>query len=261
VAIEFQYPLTAHSRLTQRVSLDALARRLDFDCDCHWHEHHKFLKVEFPTTIRSDTATYEIQFGHVQRPTHFNTSYDIARFEVCAFRWADLSQPGLGLTLVNDSKYGHATHRHVLRLSLLRAPTHPDPHADRGRHRFRYGLVPHAGDFRAAGIVAMAQDFNHPLLLQPTAAAPRHVSFFRVNNPAVVLDTVKRAEDSSDIILRLYEAHGTHARARLTSALPVGAVTVCNLLEEPTGRLAWREGVTLRLRPFQILTLKLALRR
>jgi alpha-mannosidase len=252
--IEFRYPW---SKFVQRVSLDAVSRRLEFACECDWREDHKFLKVEFPTAIHNDAATYEIQFGHVQRPTHFNNSYDIARFEVCAYRWADLSEPGVGLALLNDCKYGHATHRNVMRLSLLRAPTHPDPVADRGRHQFRYALVPHAGDFRAAGIVQQAQAFNQPLLVAPTNAAAGTKSFFSVNNPAVVIDTVKLAEDSRDVIVRLYEAHGSKARVKLNSALPVKAAATCDFLEHNTGRLAWRNGVSLSLRPFEIVTVVL----
>lgn len=258
VTLEFNIPISAASSMKHRISLDAVSARLDFACDVEWHEANKFLKVEFPTTIHSDVATYEIQFGHLQRPTHFNTSYDIARFEVPAHRWADLSEPGLGVALLNDSKYGYATHRNVMRLSLLRSPKSPDPKADMGRHHFRYALAPHAGDFRAAGIINVARAFNQPLLVQPTDATPVEKSFFTVNNPAVVIDTVKLAEDSRDIIVRLYEAHGTHARVKLSSTLPVRAAAKCDFLERNTGKLTWRNGAALSLRPFEIVTLKLA---
>lgn len=257
VALEFTYPISPACRIKQRVVLDALAPRLDFACDVDWSERQKFLKVEFPTTIHSDVATYEIQFGHLQRPTHFNNSYDIARFEVCAHRWGDLSEPGCGLALLNDCKYGYATHRNVMRLSLLRSPKSPDPVADMGRHHFRYALLPHAGDLRAAGVIAAARAFNAPLLVQGTDAAPVERSFFSVTNPAIVIDTIKRAEDSSDIVVRLYESHGTHARGRLTCPLPIRRAVRCNLLEEVAQRLPWRNGVTLNLTPFQIVTVKL----
>lgn len=163
--------------------------------------------------------------------------------------------------MLNDCKYGYATHRNVMRLSLLRAPTHPDPVADRGRHVFRYALLPHAGDFRAAGVIQQAQAFNQPLLVQPTSAAPVEKSFFRVNNPAVVIDTVKQAEDSPDVVVRLYEAHGAHGRVKLSGALPVKSVVRGNLLEETSAKLTWRDGVTLNVGPFEIVTLKLALAR
>ena len=260
--LEFTFDLSATSRLTQRVTLDAVAPRLDFAVTVDWHENFKLLKVEFPTAIRSDVATYEIQFGHVQRPTHFNTSHDLARFEVCAHRWADLSEPGCGLALLNDCKYGHATFRNVMQLSLLRSPKSPDPVADMGRHQFRYALLPHAGDLRAAGVIPAARAFNAPLLLQPTGAPAGERSFFSVNSPAVVIDTVKQAEDSRHIIVRLYEAHGARGPVRLTSGLPVQGAARCNLLEVDERPLTWRNGgVTFAVRPFQIITLKLALRR
>jgi len=260
--VEFAFPLSATSRLIQRITLDAVAPRLDFTTTVDWNENRKLLKVEFPTAIHSDLATYEIQFGHLQRPTHFNTSQDLARFEVCAHRWADLSEPGCGLALLNDCKYGHATYRNVMQLSLLRAPKYPDPTADIGRHQFRYALWPHAGDLRAAGVIPAARAFNVPLLLQPTAAAAGERSFFSVNSPGVVIDTVKKAEDSRHIIVRLYEAHGARGRVRLTSELPVQQVTRCNFLEDTEAKLTWSKGgVTLAMQPFQIITLKLALTR
>ena len=262
VTVEFVIDLSPKSRLKQRVTLDAVAPRLDFSCDVDWHEDHQLLKVEFPTTLRSDVATYEIQFGHLQRPTHFNTSHDLARFEVCAHRWADLSEPGCGLALFNDCKYGHAMFRNVMQLSLLRSPKSPDPVADMGRHQFRYALWPHAGDFRTGGVIPAARAFNVPLLLQPTAASAAERSFFSVNSPAVVIDTVKQAEDSRALIVRLYEAHGARGRVRLTSALPVRKATRCNFLEDDEAPLTWRNGgVTFAFRPFQIVTLKLALDR
>ena len=262
VAIEFTFDLSAKSRLTQRITLDAVAPQLNFACDVDWHEDHKLLKVEFPTTIHSDVASYEIQFGHLQRPTHFNTSHDLARFEVCTHRWADLSEPGCGLALLNDCKYGHATYRNVMQLSLLRSPKSPDPVADMGRHRFRYALLPHAGDLRTAGVIPAARAFNVPLLLQKTGAATGTRSFLSVNNPAVVIDTVKQAEDSRCVIVRLYEAHGARSRVRLTSTLPVTKAMRCNLLETDEAPVVWRNGsAALELRPFQIVTLKLALGR
>ena len=260
--VEFVFNLSATSQLTQRITLDAVAPRLDFAATADWNENQKLLKVEFPTTIRSDMATYEIQFGHVQRPTHFNTSHDLARFEVCAHRWADLSEPGCGLALFNDCKYGHATYRNVMQLSLLRSPKNPDPVADIGQHQFRYALWPHAGDLRTGGVIQAARAFNVPLLIQNTSEPAGERSFFSINNPAVIIDTVKRAEDSQHIIVRLYEAHGSRGQIRLMSGLPVQRVTRCNLLEEDESKLAWRNGgVTFAVRPFQIVTLKLALRR
>jgi alpha-mannosidase len=268
-SVEFEVQLSPSSTLKQTVSLTALSARLEFATEVEWRESHKFLKVEFPLNLRSQKATYEIQFGHLERPTHFNTSWDVARFETYAHKWADLSEPDYGVALLNDCKYGCSVHGSVMRLSLLRAPKSPDPQADMGRHAFRYALLPHAGSFQEAGVVAEAYRFNSPLLVracdQPAAAA----SFFSVSRPtrpgdgppgAVVIDTVKKAEDSDNLILRLYEAHGTRGTVRLSSSLPVKSAVRCNLLEDEAEALEWSDGgVSLDMTPFQIVTLKLSL--
>lgn len=257
-AVEFTYRLSPTSTLTQIVSLTAISPRLDFDTRVEWHESHKFLKVEFPLALRAAEATYEIQYGHIRRPTHWNTSWDLARFEVPAQRWADLSEPDFGVALLNDSKYGYSVHGNVMRLSLLRSPKEPDPTADMGQHAFRYALLPHPGTPQEANVVMEAYRFNVPLLIGRTAVAPAEVSFFSMDAPAIVIDWIKKAEDADALIVRLYEARGTHARGRLSSPLPVTGVAICNLLEGDEASLDWHDGgVALQLRPFQIATLKL----
>jgi alpha-mannosidase len=244
--------------LTLLVSLDAESPRLDFAVEADWHEIDQFLKVEFPLALRSDHATYEIQFGHVRRPTHFNTTWDFARFEVCGHRWADLSEPNYGVALLNDSKYGYACHGNVLRLSLLRAPKSPDPSADMGRHHFRYALYPHTGGPQAGGVIPAAAAFNQPLRAQSSSQPAGRRSFFALDNPAVVLDTVKKAEDSDDLILRFYESHGAHQDATLTVDGRIERAARVNLLEEDDApvRTSARQ-IKLKLRPFEILSLKL----
>src|SRR5205085_5215579 len=152
------------SRIIQTISLAAHERTVQFDTEVDWQETNKFLKVAFPIAVRSPRATYEIQFGHVERPTHANTSWDVARFEVCAHKWADLAEPGYGVALLNDCKYGYDIRGNVMRLSLLRSPGWPDPETDQGRHRFAYALYPHPGDLRQAGVIAEAEAFNVPLV-------------------------------------------------------------------------------------------------
>jgi alpha-mannosidase len=258
-ALEFEYQVGESSAMRQVVSLTAISPRLDFACEVEWAERHKFLKVEFPFNIRAVNATYEIQFGHIQRPTHFNTSWDMARFEVPAQKWADLSEPGFGVALINDNKYGYGTQGNRMRLSLLRSPTSPDPYADLGRHTFRYALLPHSGDFRQAGVVAEADHFNNPLQVFATSAAPGQESFFSVDNPAVVIDTIKKAEDTEAIIVRLYESFGAQQTVRLHSSLPVQSAVRCNLLEDDGEPVNWSDGkVELRLRPFELVSLKLS---
>jgi alpha-mannosidase len=261
-SLSFEYAITSTSRILQVVSLTAVAPRLDFQNEVSWNENHKFLKVEFPLNVRAANATYEVQFGHLQRPTHFNTSWDMARFEVVAHRWADLSDVEFGVALLNDSKYGYATHGNVMRLSLLRSPNMPDPEADRGNHSFRYALLPHAGAPQVAGVVEEGYRFNVPMQVFPTQAEAQRRSFFHTSSPALVIDTVKKAEDSNHLIVRLYEARGTHGSARLHTSLPVRSAVPCNLLEDAVegSQVSWPDaGLEIPYRPFELITLKLAL--
>jgi alpha-mannosidase len=253
--------VNAKCKMTLWISLDAESPRLDFEVEADWHETDQFLKVEFPLALRSDYATFEIQFGHVRRPTHFNTSWDFARFEVCAHRWADLSEPNYGVALLNDSKYGYACHGNVLRLSLLRSPKSPDPKADMGRHHFRYALLPHEGGPQAGGVIPAAAAFNQPLRVQASSKPVASRSFFSVDNPGVVLDTVKKAEDSDDLILRFYESHGAHQEATLTVDGKIAQAARVNLLEENDEPIrAGAKQIKLKLRPFEILSLKLSVK-
>lgn len=258
VAIAFDFFISPQSTIRQVVSLDTLSTRLDFFCEVDWHEKQRFLKVEFPFNIRSPFATYEIQFGHVQRPTHFNTSYDIARFEVPAHMWADLSEPDFGVSLLNDCKYGYATHGNVMRLSLLRAPTHPDPEADQGQHQFRYALFPHAGSPQSAGVTEEAYRFNVPILTAKSNGQNVQQSFFVVDNPSIIIDTIKKAEDSNAIIVRLYESRGTRGTVKLSSPLSFTSGSIVNLLEDEISPLNWQNGeVELSFKPFEIISVLL----
>jgi alpha-mannosidase len=257
-AIQFEITLSATSSIRQTVSLATNSARLDFACHAEWHEKQKFLKVAFPLNLRASHATYEIQFGHVQRTTHFNTTYDIARFESPAQKWADLSEPDFGVALLNDCKYGYAAHGNVLRLSLLRAPKHPDPNADQGEHDFRYALFPHIGGPQLGGVIEEASRFNVPLLGQTTDAPMGQQSFFSADQPALVIDTIKKAEDSDALIVRLYEARGTRGAARLSSPLPFRTAARVNILEDEVAVLDWRDGsVELNYRPFELITIRL----
>ncbi len=260
-SIVFEYDLSPNSTLSQTVHLSAVSPRLDFNTEVEWHERQTFLKVEFPLNVRAMNATYEIQFGHLQRPTHFNTSWDWARFEVPAHHWADLSDPDFGVALLNDCKYGYATQGNVMRLSLLRSPTAPDPDADQGHHIFRYALLPHAGAPQGSGVIEEGYRFNQPMLLFPTTAGAGQRSFFSISNPALIIDTVKKAEDSDEIVVRMYEARGTPGTARLQTSLPVRSAARCNLLEEvQEPASAWKEpGLEFNFKPFEIISFKLAL--
>ncbi|MDR1146621.1 MAG: alpha-mannosidase [Verrucomicrobiales bacterium] len=249
------------SAIRQDIIIRAGSRRVDFVTKVDWQESHKLLKVAFPVSIRSPRATYEIQYGHLERPTHYNTSWDLARFEVCAQKWADLSERDYGVALLNDCKYGHDIFGHTLRLSLLRAPSAPDPLADRGEHEFTYALLPHAGDIVSGRVVEEAYNLNVPLtvsaLPKQKGALPASRSFFSIDRPGIVIEAVKNAEDGSGIIVRLYEAHGTRGPLTLTTTLPFTKAVTTDLLERTTGKVPFHDGqLTLTVRPFEIVTLK-----
>ncbi|HET6172740.1 MAG TPA: glycoside hydrolase family 38 C-terminal domain-containing protein [Gaiellales bacterium] len=242
--------------LTQVVRLDAGARRVEFRTTVDWREEHTLLTVCFPLAVHARNATYEMPFGYAERPTHWSTSWDRARYEVPGHRWADLSEHGFGVALLNDCKYGWSCLGNELRLSLLRSPRSPDPEADVGRHEFAYALMPHAGGWREAGVVAEAVCFNAPLRL---TSAPPPASFASVDDPNLVLDTIKRAEDSDALVLRLYEAHGARGRARVRVAAPFSSARRANVLEDDGERLEVEgDSVLLAYRPHEIVTLKLS---
>jgi alpha-mannosidase len=247
------------SILGQVMTLDAGSRVLHFETGVNWQEEHKMLKVAFPVTVSSREATYEIQFGHLRRPTHEDTSHAKAMFEVPAQRWADLGDGEYGVALLNDCKHGYDIHGSVMRLTLLRAPTHPDPKADRGDHVFTYALMPHIGDFREAGVIEAAEDLNSPLLpANGNLAAGSSRSLIELDTRQVVVEAIKRAEDSEAVVVRLYEAWGQGCRARVRTTLPVSRAYLCDLLERNRTEVVVRNGeLELELTAFKILTLKL----
>lgn len=246
------------SRVTQRISLWRDSRRIDFSTEIDWHERQMLLKTAFPVAINATRATYEIQFGNLERPTHRNTSWDRARFEVCAHRWVDLSEGNYGVSLLNDSKYGHDIHHQVIRLTLLKSAVSPDPEADQGLHRFTYSLLPHQGDWRDAQTVRRAYELNVPVLvshgfLAEKQSEPIASSFISTDCSHVVIDTVKPAENGQGLIVRLYESHNQLGRGKLTFATPLLFAEACNLLEESLGKVDVQGNVLpFEIRPFEI---------
>ncbi len=265
------------SRITQRISLWRNSPRIDIATEIDWHEHQALLKAAFPLAINSTRATYEIQFGSVERPTHRNTSWDMARFETCAHRWIDLSEGGYGISLLNDSKYGHDVHDNVVRLTLLKSGVFPDTHADEGLHRFTYSLLPHAGDWREAQSVRRAYELNVPLVcvagqkkatsipIVPTTGISRSpiyrgTSFIQTECTHVIVETVKPAEDGDGLIVRLYEAHNQRGRGTLTFATSILSAQECNLLEEPINNVSYQgNALSFQVRPFEIKTFRVHL--
>ncbi len=253
-----------HSAYEQRISLAYNSPRLDFDTTMDWRERHILLKVAFPVEVLSPVATYEIQWGNVQRPTHHNTSWDWSRFETVAQKWVDLSEGGYGVSVLNDGKYGHDVRNNVLRISLLRSPTSPDPEADQGEHRFAYSLLPHAGGWEEQTI-ASAYALNDPLAVARSTGQrdveppPLVRGLLSVNRPNIVIETVKRAEDGRGVIVRFYESQRRRGPVTLKTGFPLAEAWQTNLLEENQQALTVSEGnaVTLAVRPYQIVTLRL----
>ncbi|MFH8568234.1 alpha-mannosidase [Streptomyces sp. NPDC017993] len=258
------------SQITQEMTLRAGSRRVDITTDVDWHESEKVLKAAFPLDVHAERSTAEVQFGHVHRPTQANTSWDAARFEICAHRWLRVAEPGYGIALLNDSTYGHDVTRSphaqglgtTVRLTLLRAPHSPDPETDQGTHRFTYALLPGAevGDAVAEGLALNLPLRSAAAPTPPTAPVPAPDPLIRVDHPALTVESVKLAEDrSGDVVVRLYESHGGRATGTLSPGFAVEGATVTDLLERPLHEE--EEGptsdVTVELRPFQILTLRL----
>jgi alpha-mannosidase len=253
--IAFERRIGEASTMRQVVRLDAGSRRLEFHTEVDWHESHKLLKVCFPLAVRARTATYEMPFGFAERPTHFSTSFDRARYEVPGHRWSDLSEHGFGAALLTDSKYGYSGYGNELRISLLRAPKSPDPEADMGRHEFAYALLPHAGGWRDAGVVSEGARFNADIRWGRCTPAG---SLAAVDDTNLVLDTIKRAEDSDDLVLRLYEAHGGRGVARLQLGIPFESARRANALEEDGEPIEVENGeLVVPYRPHEVLTVKI----
>jgi alpha-mannosidase len=262
-AIRVERSFGKGSTITQTITLRAGSPRIDVETDIDWHETEKILKAAFPVDIRAPHSSAEIQFGHIQRPTHTNTSWEAARFEVSGHRWVHIGEPGYGVAVINDSTYGHDVTRTVredggttttVRLSLVRAPRIPDPEADQGRHRLTYALLPGA---RIEDAVAEGYALNLPLRVADAAGAPEPV--VSVEGEGVTVEAVKLADDTSgDVVVRLYESRGGRATGVLRTGFPLAGAQITDLLERPlqdadrTGG-----GVAVALRPFQILTLRL----
>ncbi len=257
------------STVRQLLTLRAGSRRIEIDTEVDWHETEKFLKLAFPLDVQADRSTSETQFGHLHRPTHANTSWDAAKFEICAHRWVHVAEPGYGVALTNDSTYGHDVTRSpregggsttTVRASLLRAPRFPDPDTDHGVHRLRHALVPGAeiGD-------AVVEGYRTNLPIREVSGANAVEPLVVVDNPAVVVEAVKLADDrSGDLVVRLYEANGGRARARLSAGFPLGTAISTDLLERNWANTVYYEiadgGIDLALRPFEILTLRLSIK-
>lgn len=250
-----------NSTIKQRISLGPTPG-IRFDTWVEWREAHKFLKVLFPINVNTTKATCEIQYGHVERPTHRNTSWEAAKFEVCAQKWVDLSEGGHGCALINTGKYGHDIHNSDLRLSLLRSPKAPDPTCDMGIHQFTYVLLPHFDQVPQSDVIEAAYSINAPCHVVPIDQHEGHdnpsAPYIQTSSRNLIVESVKKAEKSNHRIIRLYEAHNTRGHASLHTSEPVKRAWLCDLEEKPLHELEVADGaVHIGYLPFEILTVAL----
>ena len=249
------------SVFTQEIVLTAGSSRVDFNTHIDWHENHVLLKAAFPVDIKSETLTCDIQFGNLERPTHKNTSWDEMKFEVCCHKWADLSERDYGVSLLNDCKYGYSCEENKLSLTLLKAPTYPDPTADRGEHTFTYSIFPHKGaDLMAT--IKEAQKLNNPMSAKKLCAkgdgsVPSSFSFASTSAVSAVIETIKQAEDGNGYIIRLYEAQNMRENVTIDFGFDVAEIYECDMLENNIEKLdAYDRSVKVKMGNFEIKTLR-----
>jgi alpha-mannosidase len=248
------------SKFVQDVTLDAGADQVDVVNDIDWHETHVLLKAAFPLAVTSNKATYEVPYGSIQRPTTRNNGWEQAQFEVPALRWADLGDGQHGFSLLNNSKYGYDCKDNVLRISLLRSPTWPDPEADRGHHHFTYALYPHGGDWKHGLTVRHGYEYNYRLkaiqVEAHTGSLPAEYAYVTVKPENVVLTALKKAEDDNGLIFRVYEWAGKSGDVEIHVPKGATGATVTNLMEKPEGAALKVEDdtVTAPIHPYEILT-------
>ncbi len=247
------------SKIKQRVFLAGNSRQLDFETTVDWREKHRMLRVAFPVNVRSEQASFDIQYGYVKRPTHRNTSWDAARFEVVGHRYADLSDNDYGAALLNDCKYGYKVHDNVLDLDLLRSPTYPDPDADMGEHSFTYSMLPHTGDLVRSDVIAGAAQLNQRALVIPGRRTKALCAPVRLEGEGVSLEVVKMAEKDDCLILRIVERLGGHSGCELHADNSSAKLVETDLMEwhDSDSEILCNKPVELRFEPFEIRTFKL----
>lgn len=237
---------------------------IDFETYINWVQEQILLKAAFPVDVNTDRATYEIQFGNVERPTHSNTNWDKARFEVCGQKWADLSEEDFGVSLLNDCKYGHDIRDGIMRLTLLKSGIVPNPDTDKGEHSFTYSIYPHKGNWKQAQTHQMAYNLNCPLysfnLNKQEGKLGDRWSFANIDVDNVVIDTIKKAEDSDEIILRLYEFKNKRTKVKLTMHKDLAKVIQTNLMEKEIELIDFKNNCfEFVIKPYEIKTFKIKL--
>lgn len=236
---------------------------IDFETEADWHEQRQLLRAAFPADVNAAAATFDIQFGSTERPTHMNTSWDRMKFETCAHKYADLSDGGYGISLMNDCKYGYDVHGDTASISLIKCALHPNPEADQGHHAFTYSLYPHSGSFAAADTIRLSYMLNRPMTAMRASAGdgglPEEFSLVSCGDDGVIIETVKPAEDGNGFILRMYESRNRRSDVKLTFGVGIKSAALCDLLErEERGLVVEGRAVSLSAKPFEIITLRIA---
>ena len=253
------------SEVRQRIRFYTDMPRIDFVTNADWREKQVLLKAAFPVEIYASRAAYDIAFGNIERPTHRNTSWDRSKFEVSAHKWADLSETGYGVSILNDCKYGYDIKDNVMRITLIKCAEWPDPEADLGAHEFTYSLFPHTGGWREGGTVREADRLNSPLLWVPSESEggdgtlPR--SLLEPDSENVIVEAVKQAEDGKGFIIRLSERYGRRGGITCKTSFPQFKTTECDLTEQPFSKaVTWDSGAfTFFMKPFEIKTFRIVM--
>lgn len=252
------------STIVQEIVLTAGSKRIDFNTTVDWKETNKMLRTSFPVNIFSNEVTCDIQYGNIKRPTHENTSWDMAKYEICAQKWIDLSQGDYGVALLNDCKYGHKVKGNIMDINLLRSTTNPGIEADQGVHQFTYSLYPHEGDYKTGEVIQAAYELNVPLnimyLKSDCNITALDSSFIKIDAKNIIIESVKKTEYGEDIIVRLYETYGCGVKAKLNFGFNVAKLQVVNLMEEAIESNSFDKNTNeLAFNPYEIHTLRISL--
>ena len=253
------------STIIQNIYIYRDLDRIDFNSYVDWKEHEVLLKTSFPIDLNATEATYEIQYGNVKRPTHSNTSWDEARFEVCGQKWADISEGDFGVSLLNNCKYGHDIQDGDMRLTLLKSGTHPWTETDQEEHFFTYSIYPHKGTWKEAYTVQKAYELNQPLY---TKVCEKHegsledsLGLVKVNRDNIMIEVIKKAEDTDHLIIRMYEFFNSRTRATLEFSREIHEAFECNLMERDLEKIDFKDNkIDFTIKPFEIKTFKIKLK-
>lgn len=258
--IRFKYKYM-NTTINQDMIVYANSNRIDFKTNVDWREKKQLLKVAFVVDIRSTMATYDVQFGNVKRPTHWNTSWDRARFESVAQQWVDLSERNYGVSLLNNCKYGHDIKDNVMRLTLLKSATHPDPVQDQGEQNFTYSLLPHSGDFIDGNTVKHAYELNQPLrAIKGMLKSEIKKQLFKFNDANILVDAIKKAEDEDMIIIRFHDYSGSRQNVSIDSDYEITGWMETNLMEKPIENLRNENSINVVVNPYEIKTLMIKMK-